>query len=101
MTGKWFGLASIFTGFGTSVCCLGPVVFSLLGVSSATSLTIQWGLLPYRNWFFGMSGLFIGAAFYITYRRGRPRRPLDEALLWIATAITVALLFYTIGAEGL
>ncbi len=100
MTGKWFGLASIFTGFGTSVCCLGPVVFSLLGLSSATSLTIQWSLLPYRNWMLAISGLFIGVAFYVTYRRARPRR-LDEAVLWISAAITVGLLFYTIGAEGL
>ena len=101
MTGKWFGLGSILTAFGTSVCCLGPLVFSLLGLSSATSLAIQFSLVPYRNWFLTLSGLLVGAAFYLTYSRGRPRRRLDEALLWVSTAITVGLLFYTIGAEGL
>ncbi len=101
MSGRWFGLGSVFTAFGTSVCCLGPVVFSFLGLSSVTSLAIQFNLVPYRNWFLGLSGLLVGAAFYLTYRRGSPRRPLDEALIWVSTAIAVGVLFYTIRAEGL
>ncbi len=101
MTGKWCGFGSILSAFGTSACCLGPVVFSLLGLTSATSLTIQAALVPHRNWLLGLSVLLVGSAFYLTYRRGRPRRRFDEAVLWLSAAVTAGLLFYTIGAEGL
>lgn len=101
MTGKWFGLASIFTAFGTSACCVGPVVFSLLGLSSVTSLTLQFNLVPYRNWLLVLSAVFLGGPFYLAYRLGGSPRGFEEVVLWLSAAITALLLLYTLSIEGI
>jgi len=55
-------VVAIGAALAASACCIGPVVFTLLGAGalSAASLT----LVPYRPWFIGATGVIIAAGFY-------------------------------------
>jgi mercuric ion transport protein len=48
-----------------SVCCIGPVAFSLIGAGAlgAASVTLE----PYRPWFIGLTVILVGVAFYGAY----------------------------------
>ncbi|MEN8376656.1 MAG: mercuric transporter MerT family protein [Gemmatimonadota bacterium] len=48
-----------------SVCCVGPIGISLLGVQGAIFAA---GLRPYRFWLLGGSALFLGVALWAVYR---------------------------------
>lgn len=49
-----------------SLCCIGPVVFSLIG---AGSLGFAAAFEPYRPYLMAMTVVFLGAGFYFTYRK--------------------------------
>ena len=83
-----------------SICCLGPILFSLLSLSTFTSLWLLRNLVPYRNLSFGLTLLFLGLGFYAAYGHGRARA-LDRVILWSCTALVLALLGYTLHTEGL
>lgn len=100
MTGRWFSLGSILTALATAICCVGPLFFSILGVSTFASLWILRNLVPYRNLFFVVTFLFLGLGFYTAYRRGGHARGLDKAILWASTLLVIALLGYTLSIEG-
>lgn len=68
---------------------------------ASPSLLWSKGERKTANWFLGLSALLVATAFYLTYRRGLPRRVIEEVLLWISAAVTVGVLFYTIRADGL
>lgn len=70
MTGRWFSMGSILTALATAICCVGPLLFSVLGVGTFASLWILRNLVPYRNLFFVVTFLFLGLGFYAAYRRG-------------------------------
>ena len=82
-----------------SICCFGPLVLALLGLGGGALLL---KLEPYRPYSLGAAVLFLGAAFYLVYRR----RPAEECAagsacaapagrrgqriaLWIVAAIVV------------
>lgn len=81
-----------------SLCCLGPLVLGALGVGGAGAL---WKLERYRTHFSVATLALLGAGFYFTYRRTAevdgcacalpPRRRLGRALLWLATALVIAI----------
>lgn len=100
MQGTVFSLGSVLGALATAICCLGPILFSLLGLSTFTSLWLLRNLVPHRNVFFGITLLFLGLGFYAAYGRGR-LRPLDRVILWSCTALVLALLSYTLYVEGL
>lgn len=56
----------IGSALAASACCIGPVVFSLVGAGalSASAVTLE----RYRPWFIGFTVLFVGLAFYSAYR---------------------------------
>jgi mercuric ion transport protein len=93
-------VVGIGAALAASACCIGPVVFTLLGAGglSAASLT----LVPYRPWFIGATTLIIGIGFYGAYRPVRTDCPRDgsctpqsrrtgRVVMWIAAAITAWL----------
>ena len=100
MQGTVFSLGSVLGALTTAICCLGPILFSLLGLSTFTSLWLLRNLVPYRNLFFSLTLLFLGLGFVTAYGRGRAR-PLDLVILWSCTALVLALLGYTVYTEGL
>jgi len=102
-----------------SVCCIGPLVFAALGVGVGASGFVAGtasylkGLLPYRPWFIGLTILLLGFSFSIAYRKpkaGEPSCPAcrpvsgsrpNHVLLWILTALAVALILAPYWLEAL
>ncbi len=100
MTGRWFSAGSVFAAFATGVCCIGPLLFSVLGLGTFASLWILRHLAPYRNFFFAATFVFLGIGFYTTYRRGRRARMFDKVILWGSTLLVMALLGYSLYIEA-
>lgn len=94
--GSWFSTGSILTALATAICCIGPLLFSVLGLSTFASLWILRNLVPYRNLFFALTFLFLGLGFYAAYRRGGHARRLDKAILWVSTILVVLLFGYNL-----
>lgn len=99
----------LLAAFLASVCCIGPLVFAALGVGVgatgflAGTASFLKALLPYRPVFIGLTACLLGLAFYLAYRKpgascapGMPcgavsGRRANRALLWIVTALAMAL----------
>ncbi|MBI3988461.1 MAG: hypothetical protein HY347_02460 [candidate division NC10 bacterium] len=96
MTGRWFSTGSILTALATAICCIGPLLFSVLGVSTFASLWLLRNLVPYRNLFFVVTFLFLGLGFYAAYRRGGHAHRLDKAILWVSTILVILLFGYNL-----
>lgn len=103
--------ASMVAAFLASVCCIGPLVLTALGVGIgatgflAGTAGFLKGLLPYRPWFIGLMVVLLGIAFFVTYRTPKnpcsadtncavpPGRRTQRIALWIISAIAMALVF--------
>lgn len=92
-------LGSVITAFLASVCCIGPLILVFLGVGGLGFFT---QFERYRPFFIGLTFIFLGGAFYLTYRRKTACNPgdackrggvgrLQKIVLWTATG--VALVF--------
>ena len=93
--------ASIIAAITASLCCLGPLVATLLGIGSfgAAALFEAW-----RPYLLGVTFALLAAAFYFTYRKREvacadgtckvsSASRWNKVMLWIASA--VVLLFAT------
>lgn len=101
MKGRLFSVAAVLGALGTGFCCLGPLIFSFLGVSTMVSLTALSWVAPYRNVFFAATLIAIALAVWsVIARRGRVSH-VEWAVLGICTIAVVALFSYTIRVEGL
>jgi hypothetical protein len=101
MKARVFSLAAVLGALGAGFCCLGPVIFSVLGVSTVVSLTTLSWIAPYRNVFFAATAVALALAFgNVIVRRGRVSR-LEWAILGGSTATVIALVAYTATIEGL
>ena len=89
---------SIGAGFLSSVCCIVPLVFAMLGISGAAfALRFE----PWRPYFLLLTYGLLAGAFYLTYRPAKAECvPGDacgmpgatragKAALWIATVVVV------------
>ena len=100
MRARLFSAAAVLGALGAGFCCLGPVIFSILGVSTMVSLTTLRYVVPYRNAFLAVTVGALGLALWsVIVRRGRVSRA-EWAVLGGSTAAVVALLAYTISIEG-
>jgi hypothetical protein len=100
MRARWFSVAAVLGAVGAGFCCLGPVIFSILGLSTVVSLTTLRFVVPYRNAFFAATFVALALAIWsVIARRGRVSR-LEWAVLGGSTATVVALLAYTLRIEG-
>jgi len=94
---------SVLTAFLASLCCIGPLVFALLGIGGIGFAT---ALKAYRPYFIGLTALFLGLAFYFAYSKKKitcgdgtvckvPRAgKWNKIALWIATAVVAFFLAF-------
>jgi len=89
--------ASLLAAITASLCCIGPLVATLLGIGSFGAATLFEAWRPY---FLGITFALLAAAFYFTYRQrevacadgtckvtSAPR--WNKVLLWIATVVVI------------
>lgn len=99
---------AVIAAFASSLCCLGPLLFGVLGLGGAGLLV---KLEAYRPYLAGLTLLLLGAGFYFTYRTPRPSSPaavegtacdcalpkancFGRVVLWLATIVVVAFLAF-------
>lgn len=93
---------SVLSALLASLCCIGPVVFSIIG---AGSLGFAAAFEPYRPYLMAMTVAFLGAGFYFTYRKREvacedgsckieSASALAKVILWVAAAIAVVFMFF-------
>lgn len=93
-------VGAVIAALGASVCCLGPVVLTLVGAGALGAAAARWE--PYRPVFLGLAAALLGVAFYSTYRSGRQACAADgtcpprvsrtaKLLLWIVTGLVILL----------
>lgn len=95
---------SVVAALAASACCIGPVVFAILGLGGAAFAV---ALEPYRPGFMGVTALLLGGAFYLVYRRPpaeqcgpdgtcwtHSRRTGLKVLLWAVSVIVGAALTF-------
>jgi len=88
-----------------SACCIGPVVFSLVGAGALGASAVK--LEAYRPWFLGLTLVLVGVAFFSAYRpaanescsaEGGTCTPASKRtakiMVWIATALAVLLITF-------
>jgi hypothetical protein len=90
---------SVLSSAAASICCVGPIGITLLGVQGAIFAA---GLQPYRWYLLGAAALFLALAFWLMRRPVTGRHcavrtgRLSRVVLWTSTAIwslAVALQF--------
>jgi mercuric ion transport protein len=99
-------VAGIGAAVAASACCIGPVVFTLLGAGALSAASVK--LVPYRPWLIGVTVCLVGLAFYGAYRPASAECSADgtcsprstrvaRMLVWIvagAAAILIAFPYY-------
>lgn len=105
---KWSlatSIGSIVTAFVASLCCVGPLVFAVLGIGGA-GLLIKFE--PYRPYFTVLTLGVLAAGFYFNYRKPKAATSVPvgadcaceypnanktgRMMLWIATILVTGLL---------
>ncbi|MBI4027751.1 MAG: cation transporter [Verrucomicrobia bacterium] len=90
--------ASVLTAIAASLCCIGPLLVALLGLSgfAASSLFTRW-----RPLFLLATGILLGLAWYLTYRKPKeacaegttcatkPVSKWNKTVLWFATGFVL------------
>lgn len=101
----------ILGALAASSCCILPLVLFTLGISGAWIANLT-ALEPYQPLFFAATAGFLGAGYYLAYRRPRaacadgtcmrrlPSR-IVKAALWAATALALAALTFRYLATAL
>lgn len=97
-------LGSLVTSIMASICCIGPIVFALLGVSGAGFLL---RFERYRPIFIVIALLFLGMAFIFTYRKkdaahcepgtlcaNSKSDTINKVVLWIAAFLVALFIFF-------
>lgn len=94
-------IGSVISGLAASLCCIGPLVFVILGLGGAAFFA---KLEQYRLIFGVVSLGFLSLGFFFAYRireKCSPdtscvispkRRKLSRIILWIATILVVAFI---------
>lgn len=100
MKARLFSLTAILGAFGAGLCCIGPVVFSLVGLSSFASLWLLQHVVPYRNWWFALTFVALGLGFVSAWRRRGRMSWWEWAMFGGSTLAVIGLLGYTIWLEG-
>jgi len=101
MKEKLFGLGAVLGAFGAGMCCVGPALFSLLGLSTVTSLTLIRYVVPYRDWLFGFTFLALVGGYFLAWRRWRKMSVWDWTMLVGSTVAVAGFIWYTISLESL
>jgi mercuric ion transport protein len=99
-------VTAVVSAFAASACCIGPLVFAVLGIGGA-GLLIKFE--PYRPLFMTVTFLLLGAGFYLEYRKPKVKATADgdacgcempkankagRWMLWIATVVVGLFLVF-------
>lgn len=90
-------IGSVASAFLASLCCIGPVIFALLGMGG---IGFAAKFEAYRPYFIGIMFLLLGVAFYTTYGRRQACEPdsrcevrgtgkANRIVFWVATAFVI------------
>lgn len=104
MKEKSLAIGSTLAAFLASLCCLGPLLLSGIGLGSALVATFA----PLRPYFLALSGVLLAGGFYFVYRKPKTAavcagetcalqsgtRRMAKPLLWLATLAVAALAFF-------
>ena len=101
MKEKLVNIGSAGAAFIASLCCIGPIILAGLGLGGAGLVT---GLEAYRPYMMGVTFIFLGAAFFMTYRKReevcedgtckvRRGSKANQITLW---SVTVLALFFLV-----
>jgi mercuric ion transport protein len=98
---------AVLSAIVASLCCVGPLVFALLGLGGA-GLLVKFE--PYRPYFIALTFALLGVGFYFTYRKPKaaaagaegdacgcpaPRtNRVGRIMLWGATGLVVVALAF-------
>jgi mercuric ion transport protein len=96
-------IAGVGAALVASACCIGPVVFTLLGAGALSAASLK--LVPYRPWFITFTVALVGLGFYRAYRPSpaacathagcRPQSTrIARLLVWIAAVMAVVLITF-------
>lgn len=97
-------IGSVVAATGASICCIGPVLLSVLGAGALGASAARFEV--YRPIFLSATVVLLGAAFYTTYRPSaadncgpdatcRPRsRRVAKITLWLATLLVILLVTF-------
>jgi len=97
-------ISGIIASIAAASCCIGPVLFAVLGVSSAGALS---KMEPYRPFLTILTVILLGAAFYFTYRKNETEEcdpnsycanpkadKWNKIILWCATVLILGFLTF-------
>ncbi len=95
-------VGSMLSALFASLCCIGPVVFTLIG---AGSLGFATAFEPYRPYLLALTVIFLGAALYFTYSKREGHCEDDsyrlhtasiwnKIVLWVAAVIALIFMFF-------
>lgn len=92
-------VAAVLAAGVASACCIGPVVFVLLGAGAfGASLS---ALEPHRPVLLAATGLLLGGAFYVAYRPtsdchtcSPASRKRTRVAVWLAAVVVAALVSF-------
>jgi len=97
----------LLSAFLSSVCCIGPVIFSALGIGAGAagllgaSARFSALMIPYRPLFILLSFIFLGLGFHSVYYKENTcetsvcspeRLKKTKALLWVVAALSLILM---------
>jgi mercuric ion transport protein len=96
-------VVGVGAALAASACCIGPVVFTLLGAGALSAASLK--LVPYRPWLIGATAMIIGVGFYSAYRPLRADCSADGActpqsrrtarvVIWMAAIAAVVLVTF-------
>jgi len=98
--------AAVASAFLASLCCLGPLLFAVLGIGGA-GLLVKFE--PYRPHFAVLTLSLLAAGFYFTYAPARAPKvaagadcacehpkgnKLGKVMLWISTVLVIGFLIF-------
>ena len=93
---------SVVSAILASICCLGPIILAILGLGGA-GLFSQFA--EFRPYLIGITVIFLGLAFYLTYRKRKVKcedgtcriqkaPKWNKIVLWLATVFIILFLAF-------
>lgn len=96
---RWATSGAVLTAFAASLCCVGPLLFVMLGLGTFSAASIFESMRP---WLLGVTAVFLAIGFYRAYFKReqacapgeacttKPVNRMGRAGLWIASALVLA-----------
>jgi mercuric ion transport protein len=97
-------IGSVLAATGASICCIGPVLFSVLGAGAVGAAAAQFE--AYRPIFLAVAVALLGGAFYTTYRPSGSEKCSPEGTcqpasrrvarigLWVAALVVIPIVMF-------